>query len=414
MGGVPDRLHHVPEVVPAGVNARWRRIESAENPAAYEAIAAQSRTLGFTAPIRSGRAIARRAPARSRAPGRPRARLRRCRRHPADRVDERRRVARRDEQRALAVPEQLARGGRVGGDDGRPAGERLEDLVRDHAPGLLRGAEDPEGARRPVQLVRELLVLDPGHVLDVRRPVARGGGRAGRSRPPGSGCRAPGGRRRGSSRARAAGSACRRRAPARERSGSTRAGRLAPLRRRSTSPPGGRRASGRAPREHRCPRPRDQPRGRRCGRSRGARVPSRLAGLEAAAVVDERVPQRDERVEDDREAQPLRTAQVEVARVADDHRVGALARDAHELRLREEQSQRRGRADVELVPAVLPDRHVDLSRPRRRRRAGRRSPARSSDTPARTSRSTEPSGHAPPRPSPRPARRQARAPRGGS
>ena len=93
---------------------------------------------------------------------------------------------------------------------------------------------------------------------------------------------------------------------------------------------------------------------------RSERACPQAAGPEAAAVVDERVPERDERVEDDRETQPLGTAEVEVARVADDHRVGVFARAAHELRLREEQSQRRGRADAELVPAVLPDRHVRL------------------------------------------------------
>src|SRR5947209_7724526 len=62
----------------------------------------------------------------------------------AHRRGERLRVARRDEQRALAVDEQLSRGAGVTGDQRRPTGERLVCLVGDHALGLVGGAEDPE------------------------------------------------------------------------------------------------------------------------------------------------------------------------------------------------------------------------------------------------------------------------------
>ena len=77
----------------------------------------------------------------------------------------------RDEQRALAVDEQLARRRCVGGDERRPAGERLKGLVRDHA-GSLRGRpEDAERATRALDLLRQLFVLDPLNPLDVGRPI---------------------------------------------------------------------------------------------------------------------------------------------------------------------------------------------------------------------------------------------------
>src|SRR5262249_30376395 len=80
-------------------------------------------------------------------------------------------VAGRNEQRARAVGEELARRRGVGGDDRDAAGERLEDLVGDYAPRLVGGAEDPEGAAGAAELVRQALVLHPRYVLDVRRPV---------------------------------------------------------------------------------------------------------------------------------------------------------------------------------------------------------------------------------------------------
>jgi len=78
-----------------------------------------------------------------------------------------RRVAGRDEQRALAVREQLAGRGRVGRDERCPAGERLKRLVRDHARGLRRRTEHAERAARLPNGRRQVLVLDPrraGHV----------------------------------------------------------------------------------------------------------------------------------------------------------------------------------------------------------------------------------------------------------
>src|SRR5947207_1830292 len=78
-------------------------------------------------------------------------------------------IARRNEQCAFTVRQQLACRLRVGGDDRSAARERLEDLVRDH-PGRLRGAaEGAEGAAGTVILAREQLVRNPGHPLDVRR-----------------------------------------------------------------------------------------------------------------------------------------------------------------------------------------------------------------------------------------------------
>ena len=86
-------------------------------------------------------------------------------------VDERVRVARRNEKRALAVAEQLARGGGVRRHNGRAAGKCLKDLVRDHAARLGRRSEDPECAACVVQLVRQALVVDPRAALDICRRV---------------------------------------------------------------------------------------------------------------------------------------------------------------------------------------------------------------------------------------------------
>ena len=81
------------------------------------------------------------------------------------------RVAGRDEQRAVAVPQQLAGRRRVGGDQRRAAGECLKRLVRDHA-GRLRGRpEDAERTPRALDLRRQPLVVHPLDPLDVRRPV---------------------------------------------------------------------------------------------------------------------------------------------------------------------------------------------------------------------------------------------------
>ena len=181
-------------------NARWRRTASAAKPAANAAVAAASSARWRVTPRRAARAAlatARRAPLRWRAPGRPAsppAPIRSASSGSAaslpDRRGERRRVARRHEQRALAVDEQLARGGRVGGDQWRAARDRLERLVRDHASGLVRGAEDAERAARRLDLLRQPLVVDPAHPVDVRRAALEQRRRAGRCRSPGTAPRA--------------------------------------------------------------------------------------------------------------------------------------------------------------------------------------------------------------------------------
>src|SRR5207237_2667984 len=74
---------------------------------------------------------------------------------PADRRGERTCVAGRHEERALSVCEQLAGGGRVGGEERRCARERLKRLVRDDARRLFGRAEDSERAAGAVQLLRE-------------------------------------------------------------------------------------------------------------------------------------------------------------------------------------------------------------------------------------------------------------------
>ena len=78
-------------------------------------------------------------------------------------------------------------------------------------------------------------------------------------------------------------------------------------------------------------------------RERAAR---KRAGLEARAIGDERVSERDERVEDHRRStrRAPRRRQVEVAGVADDHRVVALGRPPEQTKLRAREPQRRRRA----------------------------------------------------------------------
>src|SRR2546428_4779224 len=81
------------------------------------------------------------------------------------------RVSRRDEQRALAVDDQLTGGGRVGCDERGSARERVKRLVRDDTRRFRRRAEDPERAACAMKLVRQAVVIDPGDVLDVRGPT---------------------------------------------------------------------------------------------------------------------------------------------------------------------------------------------------------------------------------------------------
>src|SRR5439155_20650201 len=88
---------------------------------------------------------------------------------PADSVRECGGISGRDEQCALAVHEQLTRGGAVRRHDGHPARERLKHLVRNHALRLRGRSEDAEGTTRLPELVRQLCVLDPWDMFDVRR-----------------------------------------------------------------------------------------------------------------------------------------------------------------------------------------------------------------------------------------------------
>src|SRR6185436_13602484 len=59
---------------------------------------------------------------------------------------------------------------RVGRDHGPRAGERLEHLVRDYPGPLVARPEDAERATGGTVGVRQLLVRDPGDVLDIRGP----------------------------------------------------------------------------------------------------------------------------------------------------------------------------------------------------------------------------------------------------
>ena len=93
----------------------------------------------------------------------------------------------------------------------------------------------------------------------------------------------------------------------------------------------------------------------RAERSRGE--PART---ESPAVLDQRVPERDERVEDNRAAVGCspRGAEVEMPRVADDHRIERLTRWTPQPHLRRSEPQSRARSRRELVLPAFPDRDV--------------------------------------------------------
>ena len=99
-------------------------------------------------------------------------------------------------------------------------------------------------------------------------------------------------------------------------------------------------------------------------RSTWRRTPARgRAGREPAAVLDQRVVEGDERVEDHRPSarDPLGRGDVEVAGVADDDRVEALAPPAEEqARLGDPDPHRGGEPERPLVPPPLPDLRVPL------------------------------------------------------
>ena len=287
---------------------------------------------------------------------------------PAKCGGERVRVARRNEKRALAVDEQLARGGGVRGHDGRAARERLKDLVRDHALRLGGRPEDPERAARVVQLVRQALVVDPCAALDVcgRVPHQRLELAAAHDAKAKLGCTSRG-----------------------------LEDRLQPVERYQL-------ADEQRSEVLRCPPPRREdaflcadeadlhvPRAelakeravrlrvrddeiggtKRCAVDRPQHARSRRPRREAGTVLHERVCERDERVEHD--GPPVRGAfrrrEVEVSRVADDERVEVGARTPEQRQLGAREPQRRAGTRLELVLLAPPT-------PTRAARAPRRPP----------------------------------------
>ena len=297
-------------------------------------------------------------------------------------------VAGRDEQGTLSVGQELPRRRRVRGDHRRAAGDRLEDLVRDDAGGFRRRAEDPERAARCPVGVAEALVLDPGDPLDVGRArleqrvelSAAGDGDGQLRHEPGRGedrlepvqrdqlaheqeapVRAPGRMEDPFLRAdQADGEALARQAgEVGEESGALVGighGQVGCSERGAIDP--GERASRRAP------------------------------GREARAVGYPRVPERDQRVEDDRlsPGRPSGGRQVELAGIADDDDIEVVVSPEKQLQLG---ARRAGRALLRppSTCARPPPRPRRGARARRRRHGGgTRSPGRFADTCARTSR----------------------------
>ena len=84
---------------------------------------------------------------------------------------------------------------------------------------------------------------------------------------------------------------------------------------------------------------------------------------------------------------PAGYGHVEVARIADDHRVEFLVRSLDESCLRDREPRRRPDARFQTCARRLPRRRHAAPRPPRRRVSGRRSPAHFLDSRARTSRS---------------------------
>ena len=181
--GRPDGLGHVAEVEAAAARRRGGGAREACRTRPRRRRSPTRRRDGSLVPrarlLERARASARRARPRSPGSGRRRARPRRAAARapvagePPHRGRERGSVAGRDEERALAVAQQLAGRRRVGGDERRAARERLERLVRDHAARLGGRAEDAERAAGALDLRRQPLVLDPLDPLDVRRPLAQ-------------------------------------------------------------------------------------------------------------------------------------------------------------------------------------------------------------------------------------------------
>ena len=126
---------------------------------------------------------------------------------------------------------------------------------------------------------------------------------------------------------------------------------------------------------------------------RAKRPRGKRAAPKPAAVLDQRVRERDERVEDD--GSPARRAprreQVEVARIADDDGVGSRPATREQPQLGEQRAARRRQARATTSPPVPPRPARAARSPRHRRRAAPRSPARCAGSGARRCRSR---GHA--------------------
>ena len=362
--GRPDGLRHVPEVEAAGVKRAVPEHgersepgrEGRDGEGERSAQRARSRIESQRLPRTSSLAWRRYAAS---PPAAMRARKRVVGGEPAQRFGERLRVAGRDEERALLVDEQLARGRRVGGDERRGAGERLERLVRDHPRGLVRAAEDPERSACRVELAGEPLVLDPGHPLDVR----------------GARLEEPVELPRADDAERELGREPRRfedrlqpvqrdqlADEERVREGAGRTRPKDPLLRADEADLDPLEVGELGKEAGVLLRVRDDDVGRaeRAAVDERERARGKRTGLEARAIGDERVRERDERVEDHRRA-PRRAScrrQVEVAGVADDHRVVALGRPPEQTKLRPREAQRRCRACAPRVARSLPHRLV--------------------------------------------------------
>ena len=325
-------------------------------------------------------------------------------RDPPDRLGERRGIAR---PRRAGRRRRRSRSSRAAGVSavitGRAAGEALEHLVRDDAGRLRARAEDAERAAGAAGTPSAAPDTGSTDVLDVRPAGRRGAARAGRRRRRGTG--PPGGAppRRGSSPARGGGSACRRRARGTARAAASRAGRA-----RSSAPTSATstRSSGRPKARRKNDGVRLRVRDDEVGAS-GRRRRSTIRRIRAAgdhgrnrcAIADERVVERDERVEHDRPApgDASRGRQVEVTGIADEDDVRLALLVARESTAPPSRTRDicRSPSDQLLPPPDLPvplddldagaaEAGHDLRVPRRRR--GRTSRSRG---PSRTDRSAE-------------------------
>ena len=269
-------------------------------------------------------------------------------------------------RRAAAAPPPRGRRGRRAGRAARsrrrraarapPACRRSPAACRMRAPGnalfgitrlaFVARAEDPERAAGRVQLVRQALVLDPGHASRRSRGGARAARRAGRCRRSGTAGRA----RRAASRI--VSSPCSGMSlPTNSgvgAGGASPAGTAAPPRRRSRprrALAGARRDRRRNARALRCRRRRGPRAERAPVDARGERAAQR-ARAEAPAVGDERVPSETSGLKTTGVPRAARRGRAgRVPGVADEHRVEAVAS------AREQRAPRRRRARAPRRPA---------------------------------------------------------------